>query len=385
MKIKIYRGTHQIGGCVTEIRTNKARILIDFGEELEDSKYNLIVEGVNEGISSCDGVFFTHYHGDHIGLLNEINSDIPLYMGKFSKELLTIQNKRCSKFDDKKIHNLITFTPAKPIIIKDIKITPYMIDHSAFDSYMFLIEAEGKTVLHTGDFRIHGFRGKGLSHVIENYLPKIDCLICEGTAMNRGNNGLISEYELSLKAKQVFRKNKYIFIVCASTNIDRIAGFCSAVPKGKYCLCDEYQKSILDLVKEYSANKSELYSFEKILTYGDNLESKIRDRGFCMFVRAGSPYFKNILEKYKEHNPLLVYSMWSGYLEQERIKDFVEGFNMITLHTSGHADTSTISKVIKKINPTYIIPIHTEVPEEYEKISNNSCVVMLNDCEEFVL
>jgi hypothetical protein len=25
------------------------------------------------------------------------------------------------------------------------------------------------------------------------------------------------------------------------------------------------------------------------------------------------------------------------------------------------------------------------VPEEYEKISNDSCVVVLNDCEEFVL
>ena len=385
MKIKIYRGTHQIGGCVTEIRTNKARILIDFGEELEDSKSNLIVEGVNDGISSCDAVFFTHYHGDHIGLMSEINSDIPLYMGKFSKDLLTIQNERCHSFDEERIDNLNTFSAGKPIKIKDIKITPYMIDHSAFDSYMFLIEAEGKVVLHTGDFRTHGFRGKGLDYVIENYLPKVDCLVCEGTAMNRGNNGLVSERELSIKANQVFKDNKYVFIICASTNIDRIAGFCSVVPKGKYCLCDEYQKSILNLAKEYSGDKSELYSFEKMLTYGDNLERKIRDKGFCMFVRAGSPYFKSIMEKYRADKPMLVYSMWNGYLEQERIKDFIEGFNMTTLHTSGHADISTISEVIDKINPSYVIPIHTEVPEEYEKISNDSCVVVLNDCEEFVL
>ena len=34
MQIKVYRGTHQIGGCVTEIKTDVARIIIDMGEEL---------------------------------------------------------------------------------------------------------------------------------------------------------------------------------------------------------------------------------------------------------------------------------------------------------------------------------------------------------------
>lgn len=30
-----------------------------------------------------------------------------------------------------------------------MKITPIRTDHSAFDSYMFLIEADGKRILHT--------------------------------------------------------------------------------------------------------------------------------------------------------------------------------------------------------------------------------------------
>ena len=33
MEIIIHRGTHQIGGCATEIRTSQSRIIIDFGEE----------------------------------------------------------------------------------------------------------------------------------------------------------------------------------------------------------------------------------------------------------------------------------------------------------------------------------------------------------------
>ena len=35
--ITIYRGSHQIGGCATEIRSEGHRILIDFGANLPGS------------------------------------------------------------------------------------------------------------------------------------------------------------------------------------------------------------------------------------------------------------------------------------------------------------------------------------------------------------
>ena len=40
--IKIYRGTNQIGGIVTEIRKDDHRILIDFGANLPGSKADAI-------------------------------------------------------------------------------------------------------------------------------------------------------------------------------------------------------------------------------------------------------------------------------------------------------------------------------------------------------
>lgn len=36
MQVIIHRGTHQIGGCATEVRTKTTKILIDFGAELPD-------------------------------------------------------------------------------------------------------------------------------------------------------------------------------------------------------------------------------------------------------------------------------------------------------------------------------------------------------------
>jgi ribonuclease J len=34
MKITIHRGSHQIGGCITEIESNGYKAFIDFGEQL---------------------------------------------------------------------------------------------------------------------------------------------------------------------------------------------------------------------------------------------------------------------------------------------------------------------------------------------------------------
>ena len=100
-----------------------------------------------------------------------------------------------------------------------------MVDHSAFDAHMFLIEAENKRILFTGDFRNHGFRGKALIKVLDKIIKKVDVLICEGTVLKENIQKNMSEHELSEKAKLLLNKNKYVFVVCASTNIDRLVAF----------------------------------------------------------------------------------------------------------------------------------------------------------------
>ena len=47
---------------------------------------------------------------------------------------------------------------------------PYLVDHSSYNSCMFLIEADNKRVLHTGDYRSHGRKG----NLFENTLKKIN-------------------------------------------------------------------------------------------------------------------------------------------------------------------------------------------------------------------
>lgn len=43
-----------------------------------------------------------------------------------------------------RVQNIRCYLPSQKELFGDIKITPFMTDHSALDSYMFLIEADGK-------------------------------------------------------------------------------------------------------------------------------------------------------------------------------------------------------------------------------------------------
>ena len=389
MEVIVHRGTHQIGGCATEYRTKSTRIFVDFGAELDgESAKVLDIEGVTKGITDCDAVFFTHYHGDHMGLLDTINRDVPLYMGEASKKIAEILNDRLIKaslasYNTKRLKGVRTFTAARPVIIGDIKITPYLVDHSAYDAYMFKIEADGKTLLHTGDFRTHGFRGKGVKPALEKYVGKVDGLVCEGTTLNRTDAKCETEAELKNRIKEVLLKNKYVFVVCSSTNIDRLAGICSVIPKGRYCVCDNYQLSLIEYIRGYAGGKSPLYKFPKTLWYSNKLEKAMEDSGFCMFVRSGNSAHRKIMESYRDKKPVVIYSMWKGYLKQENVKSFLKGYRRLDMHTSGHADRDAIKMVIDTVKPDVIVPMHTEVPEEFLKLAGDKKIILLKDGEKF--
>ena len=47
-----------------------------------------------------------------------------------------------------------------------------------------------------------------------------------------------------------------------------------------------------------------------------------------------------------------------------------KGVKIISLHTSGHADEKDFDKLIKKVEPKIIIPVHTENSEWFKRYEN---------------
>ena len=393
MKITIHRGTHQIGGVATEISTEKARILIDMGDELSlDTDFvqtPLIIDGVTNNKGKINGVLFTHYHGDHIGQITEILDNIPMYSGTLAKEIALKSAYKKRPIDQdfcKKINELNTFQPGKTLEFEDIKVTPYSIDHSACDSYMFLIEAEGKRILHTGDFRMHGFRGKAIPKIL-NKIGKINVLITEGTTLSRPDTEMMTEFELQQKVKEYLDNYKYVFFMCSSTYLERICALSKSVPRGKYFVCDKYQGELLDLIENHWGGYSSLYRNIKKVIYGDNILEKLREKGFLMTVRDNRK-FREIVQKFDKNQSIMIYSLWDGYRTKQNstIPDFLNlAGKWETLHTSGHASTKDVCKLIELSKPEIVIPMHTECPERIKELCPNTTVYVANDGEAITI
>ena len=414
MNIKVHRGLEQIGGCITEISTATSRVFIDMGQNLpgnaevttpaQDQK---MVESLfANNPKEHEAVFYTHGHEDHVGLFEYVPLHVPQYMSAGTKELLLIkygilkeaaelnieqvQKNGCTNevLDEaiaKNIHadykisrlsEMKTWSRPSPgkspdsIFIGDIKITPFFNCHSIYDSHMFLIEADGKRIWHTGDYRAHGYLGKGLFPTLQKYATNIDTLITEGTMLNR-NDECIHEYEVAEKMASVMKSYKYVFVLASATDIERLASIKNASEKAKkrMYVCSKFLISTMSYFTEHESELSHgLFSFSPRM-YGRKYWGRMKKRGF-VFVAGTSQKSKvaNLLKELPIDETILIYSSWEGYYtipEQVEAnpdyKNFRELFNnVVDIHTSGHADKSTIQKVIEIVKPKEVICIHKE-------------------------
>lgn len=394
MKLCIHRGTHQIGGIAAEISTASTRILIDMGDELSlDPNFvsaPLNIPGVTDGNGHCDAVLFTHYHGDHTGQMLRIRPEIPIYAGALAKDIMRLSAERGGQKNEalcRRIETIQAFSPGKPFLIGDIQITPFGIDHSAADSYLFLIEADGKRILYTGDFRLHGVRGKTMDKILDRRIGKVDAIITEGTTVSRTDGKTVTEWELQARVRNYLQQYKYVFVLCATTNLDRIFALARAVPRGKYCICDDYQKMLVETVSKHWSGISSFYEMPKLLSFKHHPPARFAELGGLMFVRANSK-FGAIICQYDPAQSILLYSMWDGYRTKpgSTIPDFLALTDTWeTLHTSGHASPEDLRHVIEKADPQLVIPMHTDTPQKMQALCPDRTVVLLKDEEELSL
>ena len=290
-------------------------------------------------------------------------------------------------------------------------------DHSAFDSYAFLVEAEGKRIIYSGDFREHGRKPGVFRWFLEHAPEDIDVLLLEGTVLDRGLKGkgageFKSETEIEDETVKLLEAGKNMTLLYFSAqNIDRLVSFYRAsLRTGKIFAIDFYTANILGCLKDYamipypSENYANIRVFfpywlcERIrrqdsqdLMYKyksykiTKKEISGRSEEIMMMVR---PSMLKDLELIKNmEGAAFIYSLWEGYLQDysmQKMMRFIKKkkMNFYQVHTSGHAEIDTLKKVVKKLKPGKIIPIHTFHPDKYADLFNRK-IEQVSDGEVF--
>ena len=408
MKIRILKGTKQIGGVFTEITSEKAKIIIDFGEDLDGVKRLEEIDGLTTGEPSYDGVIITHNHQDHMGRIDEVLPQIDVYMSDLSRKIY--ERVFCFSKNKGKINRkTINIEDGKSFSIGDMTITPYIVDHSAYNSFMILVEANGERILHTGDFRNHGYKGVLLEDTLKK-IGKVDALITEGTTLSRKQIKSRTEAELVDDIAEATKNYNQVLMLMSTTNIDRVTTMQKVANKTrKTVIHDIVLSNVLQLVTQKipnAFNNKKVYVYlpaanyikkdlPECKPYIEPFQKKIEETGkklhgnFIMNVRVSM--IKDI-ERLKNisrvlDNACVVYSMWEGYKKEDiKYKKFIDkmeelGIAVVSLHTSGHADYTALNQVLDITKPDAVIPIHTENGEKIKEYTDKA--VILDDMEVF--
>jgi len=418
MHFKVHRGTQEIGGSCVEVWTKKTRIVIDIGmplvekdgTEFDFSKYknNTVSELISKNIlpdidgfyrntkNLINGILISHPHIDHYGFSNYLHPDIQYYLGEATHKIIELTGT----FTPQKnvIENFKYFEKSIPFKIGDITITPFWMDHSAFDSYAFLIESYGKTIFYSGDFREHGRKHKSFKWLMHNAPTNVDYFLIEGTQVKRGNKKDKTESDIENELSEIFSASNQINLVYVSgQNIDRLVSIYRASKRaGKLFVVDVYTATVLKALSEFAAlpypsrkfndikvifphflskrlsddnNKKVLYQFSNY-----KITKEVIGKNKSNIVMTVRPSMKFDLERIPSiAGGNLVYSMWEGYLQKEYTGKFIDylkrlQFKVFKIHTSGHADIETLKKMTEVIKPKCIIPIHTFGGSEYKNL-----------------
>ena len=259
MQVITHRGSKEIGGTSVEIASDTARILID---------------GSPADIKNIDAIFLSHFNLGLCGLSDYISPDIPTYMSKGSEILIKISGI----FAPIKVRppKIITLMAKKSIVIGELKITPYLVDHSMPDALAFLIEGEGKKVFYPGDSKGQGRNSALFRKIAEDSPNDIDCLLMDDSMPGREGGKYQDERSVQKKIEEILREGKKInFISISPQDIDRItSAYKACLKSGSIFIIDIYTAFVLDMLRKVSAGIPQLNrKIMRIMFFHDDVQA----------------------------------------------------------------------------------------------------------------
>lgn len=278
-------------------------------------------------------------------------------------------------------------------------VTPYLVDHSGFDSYALQIDGGGRRLIYTGDLRGHGRKGKLFDRMVTSPPADVDALLLEGTHI-RAEPGeaddapLPTERDVEADMVDTFRSTEGLPVVVSSAqNIDRLVTVYRAARRsGRILLVDLYTATVAQAIGRSTVpqpgfprlgvfiprrqrvrvkESGEFHLTDAVRAWRVFPEQLMADPGRYV-VLAGSFAVAELLSGGQLAGGVVVWSLWGGYLAQpsgRRLLDqtTAHGVRLVQHHTSGHAPLCDLKRLVTALDPGQVVPIHTEGAHLYAR------------------
>lgn len=397
MKVRILRGAHQVGGSCIEVEAEGRRIVLDAGMPMGDlPRMSALLPDVPglwaRGDGSLLGVFVSHAHPDHVGLVDLVDESVPVHLG--SRAAAMCRETRffvsCA-LDVGATHDL---ADGRPVGVGPFTVTPLAVDHGIDDAFALLVEAGGKRLLYSGDLRGHG-RDTGCIERLAQRAGPVNVLLMEGTRLGRPGTAEMTEPDVEELCFERFAAARGPAVAfCSSQNLDRIESISRAARRacrtpvldlfgatmwsaaGRAWPCEArvrlpwWQKRRIVETRAFERTRA----VRRHRIYDDELARRADE--LVILARTSS------LEELESIGVLLdadaVWSMWPGYLDFPESRPALRilrrnGVALRPAHASGHACPDDLKRLAQAIAPERVVPVHTDRPWAMGELIGGAC------------
>lgn len=439
-RLTFYGGVGEIGGNKVLFEDRDTRVFLDFGTgfsdgldyyspEVQPRKVTGLKDYFEFGLmpkikglysekalkntdlkyrkAEIDAVFLSHYHYDHMGRIEFLDSEIPVYCGETTQLFQRAYHSTGgSPMDDQEIRTFRTGDKKK---VGSLELIPMHVDHSIPGAYGFIIHYSEGTLVYTGDFRFHGPKG-GMTQEFVDAAKEAqpNYLLTEGTRVTEEDKKAeLSEMEVYEKTIEVLKgNNKLAFSTFRGNDIDRINSFYVASKKtnrklvvsmktavllqhlknDKNLSVPSVGKDVLVYIRKKSSgeyDERDYYKWERSFLDEGITCDDVRKKQGELFLHLDLWNLPEMIDIAPDRGGVYVHSTSEAYneegeQEEEIIKNWIDhfGFSYNQIHASGHGPASAVKKLANEINAKVTIPIHTEHPELFSKIVRKEGVVV---------